>query len=32
LALERPYPAAELLHGLGVEPAAVRDRLARLPG
>ncbi|MGD0595104.1 MAG: Clp protease N-terminal domain-containing protein [Acidimicrobiales bacterium] len=28
LALERPDPAAELLHALGVDPAVVRDRLA----
>lgn len=28
LACERPDPAAELLHELGVDPAVVRDRLA----
>lgn len=32
LSLDRPYPAAELLHALGAEPALVRDRLARLSG
>jgi hypothetical protein len=30
LELERPDPAAELLAGLGVEPAAIRERLARV--
>jgi hypothetical protein len=30
LELERPDPAAELLAGLGVEPAATRERLARV--
>jgi Clp amino terminal domain, pathogenicity island component len=29
LELERPDPVAELLAGLGVEPAAIRERLAR---
>jgi len=27
LTLERPYPVAELLHALGVDPGLVRDRL-----
>jgi hypothetical protein len=27
LSLQRPDPAAELLHALGVDPAAVRERL-----
>ncbi|MGH3003218.1 MAG: Clp protease N-terminal domain-containing protein [Gaiellaceae bacterium] len=30
LELERPDPAAELLAGLGVEPAAIRERLAHV--
>jgi Clp amino terminal domain, pathogenicity island component len=30
LELERPDPAAELLAGLGVDPAATRERLARV--
>jgi hypothetical protein len=30
LELERPDPAAELLAGLGVEPAEIRERLARV--
>jgi ATP-dependent Clp protease ATP-binding subunit ClpA len=30
LSLERPDPAAELLHALGADPAVVRERLARL--
>jgi Clp amino terminal domain, pathogenicity island component len=30
LELEPPDPAAELLAGLGVEPAAIRERLARV--
>jgi hypothetical protein len=30
LELERPDPAAELLAGLGLEPAAIRERLARV--
>jgi hypothetical protein len=30
LELERPDPAAELLAGLGVEPATIRERLARV--
>jgi ATP-dependent Clp protease ATP-binding subunit ClpA len=30
LVLERPDPAAELLHALGVDPVAVRKRLAGL--
>ncbi|MGD0372403.1 MAG: hypothetical protein ABSC16_11975 [Candidatus Dormibacteria bacterium] len=29
LSLDRPYPAAELLDALAVDPAVVRDRLAR---
>jgi hypothetical protein len=28
LSLEQPDPAAELLHALGVDPVAVRSRLA----
>ncbi|WP_322770355.1 Clp protease N-terminal domain-containing protein [Frankia sp. Cr1] len=32
LARERPDPAAELLHALGVDPAMVRDRLGRSTG
>jgi hypothetical protein len=30
LELERPDPAAELLAGLGVDPTAIRERLARV--
>lgn len=30
LSLHRPDPAAELIHALGVDPAAVRDRLTDL--
>jgi DNA-binding Lrp family transcriptional regulator len=29
LSRELPDPAAELLHALGADPAAVRERLAR---
>ncbi len=32
LTLDRPYPAAELLHALGLEPAVVRERLASQSG
>jgi hypothetical protein len=30
LSLHRPDPAAELIHALGVDPAAVGDRLTEL--
>jgi len=32
LSRERPDPAAELLHALGIDPVAVRSRLARSAG